>query len=95
MLTQEQKRAKKAKMLPGAKVRLTGAFLRSTGQIAGGEGHMSWLVQECNCPMCQGEYVATNEPHYCQENPEGFEDIAPEERPKWRHFHITNVEATK
>jgi hypothetical protein len=52
-----------AAMVPGTKVRLSGKFLRNTGQIAGGEGQSVWTVQECSCPGCKDGYlVATNEP---------------------------------
>ena len=36
---------------PGTTVRLTGQFLRSTGQIAGGEGQSKWIVQPCDCGL--------------------------------------------
>ncbi len=77
----------------GSKVRLTGIFLRNTGQIAGGEGQSRWLTVECPCRLCEkGDFVAVNEPHLCQEDPRGFEDIAPEDRPKWRHINAANLE---
>jgi hypothetical protein len=47
---------------PGTKVKLTGKFLRSTGQIAGGEGQKTWTVQVCPCSMCKStKFVAVNE----------------------------------
>lgn len=47
---------------PGTRVRLTGAFLRSTGQIAGGEGTRVWTVAACGCGLCAfGDFVAVNE----------------------------------
>lgn len=49
-------------LTPGDRVRLTGDFLRNTGQQAGGEGLSRWIVQLCKCPLCKtGQYVATNE----------------------------------
>lgn len=55
----------KNKPTPGTKVRLTGEFLRNTGQQVGGEGLSRWIVQECNCGMCGlGRFIATNEKNY-------------------------------
>ena len=77
----------------GTKVRLTGIFLRNTGQRVGGEGPQRWLTVACDCPSCKsGDFVAVNEPHLCQTDPRGYEDIPPEERPKWRHFNAANLE---
>jgi hypothetical protein len=51
-----------ALMVPGTTVRLSGKFLRNTGQMLGGEGLSRWIVQECPCPSCKdGTTVATNE----------------------------------
>lgn len=84
----------------GAVVRLTGVFLRSTGQIAGGEGQARWAVVACDCRACADwtahdalPLVAVNEPHSCQSDPRGYEDIAPEDHPKWRHVAACNLEA--
>jgi len=41
-----------ALFVPGAKVRLTGTFLKNTGQQRGGEGHKVWSVAECPCDLC-------------------------------------------
>jgi len=77
----------------GTKVQLTGIFLKNTGQQAGGEGSKKWLLVECPCAACKsGEFVAVNEPHLCQSDPCGYEDIPPEKRPKWRHFHAANLQ---
>lgn len=79
--------------VPGATVRLTGTFLRNTGQIVGGEGHLTWQIVACDCGMCRGgHHVAVNEPHRCQEDPRGYEDIPPAQRPKWRHIAKSNLE---
>ena len=52
-------------MKVGDRVQLTGKFLRSTGQIAGGEGQSVWTIVNCPCSMCaSGMYVAVNEPSY-------------------------------
>jgi len=33
----------------GDRVQLTGRFLHATGQIVGGEGHVTWIVVVCDC----------------------------------------------
>lgn len=74
----------------GTKVRLTGCFLRSTGQYTGSDANGWWLVVACNCELCKrGEMCAVNEPvlDYGQ-----WDDIPKEERPKWRHFATGNLE---
>ena len=84
------------KFPPGSRVRLTGKFLRSTGQFLGSEGVSRWTVQDCDCPACRrGDLVAVNQPHRCQEDPSGYEDIPEDERPKWRHINVFNLEKTK
>lgn len=78
---------------PGMKVHLTGSFLRNTGQMVGGEGQSVWQIVGCSCNLCQtGAFVAVNEPHSCQEDPRGYEDIAPEDRPRWRHINTCNLQ---
>ncbi len=68
-----------AKIQTGDKIKLTGKFLKSTGQTRGGEGQSTWLVVACACGLCQGgRFVATNETSYDDET-----------RP--RHFAIGNV----
>lgn len=53
----------KSKPDPGARVRLTGEFLRNTGQIAGGEGSARWIVQPCSCGLCKtGRFIAVDQP---------------------------------
>lgn len=48
---------------PGDRVRLTGRYLRSTGQYLGPEGQSRWEVIPCACELCaSGRFVATNEP---------------------------------
>ncbi len=75
----------------GTKVRLTGKFLRSTGQYTGGDANGKWLIVACDCALCKGgEHCAVNEPalDYGQ-----WDDIPKEERPRWRHFAAANLEA--
>jgi hypothetical protein len=73
------------KTLPpvGTRIRLTGDFLRNTGQMTGGEGQSRWLTVACECGLCIGrhgsKFVAVNEP--------GIDDPT---RP--RHINLGNVE---
>ena len=92
---------------PDAVVRLTGRFLRNTGQVAGGEGAKRWKIVACDCGACvqaawrdangkdvDFRLVAVNEPHEAQ-TPEGakaYADIPPAARPKWRHVNAANLE---
>ena len=49
----------------GSRVRLTGDFLRNTGQIAGADTQSVWVIVACDCGLCEsGDFVATNEPSY-------------------------------
>ncbi len=49
--------------LVGTRVRLTGEFLRNTGQMAGGEGQSKWTTVDCRCGLCKtGRFVAVDEP---------------------------------
>jgi len=88
----------------GTKVRLTGKFLRNTGQIAGGEGGARWLTVESAeykpgdpAQDSRGGYhlIAVNEPHSCQTDPSGYEDIPPDQRPKWRRINAANLETVR
>ena len=86
------------KIIPpvGTKVRLTGIFLKNTGQRVGTAGLSTWLTVEVpdNKPgdSAVGVLIAVNEPHMCQEDPRGYEDIPVEERPKWRRINAANLE---
>ena len=63
----------------GDKVKLTGKFLRNTGQFTGSEGLSQWIVQACPCSLCEdGRYVAVNEP-----------SASDPDRP--RHFNARNL----
>lgn len=47
---------------PGDKIRLTGKFLKNTGQRTGREGRKSWIVVACDCDLCAtGGFVYTDE----------------------------------
>ena len=64
----------------GARVRLTGEYLRNTGQSLGDEGGKLWTVVEHDCQICRtGRHVAVDEPAYHDEK-----------RP--RHLALANVE---
>lgn len=77
---------------PGAQVQFTGKFLQSTGQQTGREGSCTWTVLACGCGLCAGgHHVAVDEPHVSQRDPRGYEDVAPHERPKWRHIATSNL----
>lgn len=64
---------------PGQRVRLTGDFLRNTGQIAGGEGQKRWTVQLCHCRLCDGPFIAVNE-------------LSPSDPSRARHINYRNLE---
>lgn len=86
------------KVIPpiGTKVRLTGKFLRNTGQFTGSEGTSTWLTVESTehkpGDSAKDAIISVNEPHLCQTDPRGYEDFAPEERPKWRRINAANLE---
>ena len=54
------------KLRPGDIVKLTGQFLRSTGQQTGSEGASRWtVIEHASCRSCKtGVVVAVNEPSY-------------------------------
>lgn len=80
----------------GDRVRLTGAFLRSTGQIAGGEGRNVWTVQaHPGCRMCAGgDFVLTNQE---RSTPEEFtpEEYAADPLLKYRHLNAANLQRAR
>lgn len=75
----------------GTKVRLTGYFLKCTGQQRGSEGVSRWTVTACTCGLCaSGRFVATDEP---KDTSVGYEDQTPEWRANAkRHIAIGNLE---
>jgi len=70
----------------GARVRLTGHFLRITGQLTGPEGLARWQIVACPCLACaDGHRVAVDEPdggHF------HYDDFAP----AWRHLNPATLE---
>ena len=60
----------KALPLPGTTVRLTGKFLKNTGQHRGSEGASRWIVlpwSESGFPdKASSDFVVVNEPQYDQ-----------------------------
>jgi len=79
--------AKFRDMSPGTKVRLSGKFLRSTGQISGGEGSKVWTVLDA---PCSDRLVAVDEERAC---PEDFtpEEYAADPSLKWRRIAKANL----
>lgn len=87
--------AKIFKFNPGDKVRLTGKYLRNTGQYKGSEGMARWIVQACKaatpCRMCAGGvYILTNEPA----DTAGLtaEDLVQAPCARWRRINAANLE---
>jgi len=75
----------------GDVVRLTGAFLRNTGQIAGVEGRLTWIVQACPCRLCaEGGFVLTDQPRQ-DDGMFTAEEIAREPHLKFRHINAGNL----
>lgn len=80
---------------PGTPVRLTGVFLRSTGQITGDDGRKRWTVQKCECSLCKsGSFVATDEKHpdWYMQRLYSADEIATMPHLRFRHFAIGNLE---
>lgn len=70
----------------GDVVKLTGKFLRNTGQMRGGEGSKRWTVVACACGLCvKGDFVAVDEPSPFAAQP-GNEDMPP-----MRHIAKANL----
>lgn len=78
------------------RVRLRAEFLRSTGQYTGEEPFKRWTIQACACGLCSREQiVAVDDPHICQIDPRGYEDIPEDKRPVFRHVNVANLEPCK
>lgn len=74
-----------AQMLPGTRVKLSGKFLRNTGQALGDEGQRRWVVQECPCRGCKsGRLVATDQ----EGSVECYTPAELQEHPYLRQRHI-------
>lgn len=82
----------------GTKVRLTGYFLKSTGQVTGSEGASRWLVVACACSLCaSGRYAAVNEPNnYTEADGYSRAELDDAKAGKngllWRHFALANLQ---
>lgn len=82
-------RSKGKRFAVGDRIRLTGAFLKSTGQIAGGEGQAVWTVHACPCRLCaEGRFVLTDQPSTEEYTPEEY---AREPHLRYRHINTANV----
>jgi len=77
----------------GTKVRLTGYFLKSTGQQRGSEGLSRWTVQACACDLCKtGRFVCTDERFEDSYRTIMWGDLPLAERPEFRHIACGNLE---
>jgi len=74
----------------GTPVRLTGKFLKNTGQQRGSEGASRWKVIGPVPGM--PEHVYVNEPHSEEYRKMMWGDLPEEERPKWRAIALGNLE---
>jgi hypothetical protein len=75
---------------PGTPVRLTGAYLKSTGQQRGSEGASKWKVIGPVPGMPRHVYV--DEPHPEEYRTMMWGDLPESERPKWRAFALGNLQ---
>lgn len=82
---------------PGTRVRLTGAFLRSTGQVAGDEGRRRWVVQACDCAGCRTTLVCTDQatPADYLESMWTARELADNPSLRWRHIAFANLERAR
>jgi hypothetical protein len=81
--------AKPGQLKIGDRVKLTGKFLKNTGQRTGSSGLSEWIIVGFWPGM--DHFALVNEPHTCQSDPTGYEDLAPEDRPKWRSIAVANL----
>jgi hypothetical protein len=64
----------------GTRVRMTGEFLRNTGQFAGYDGPSRWIVQACECGLCRtGRFIAVDE-------------MSTDDPTRNRHINVGNLE---
>jgi hypothetical protein len=76
---------------PGDNVKLTPAFLASTGQTKSAEARKRWTVKPCGCNLCKlGRCVAVDEDRAADYSgdPEYQEHI---EKYPWRHINARNL----
>jgi len=82
-------------MSPGTKVRLTGKFLKNTGQQRGDEGVREFTVVECGCASCKlagdGGTVAVDERRGTYDLPGYYTDAEKAAHPELVHRHILRV----
>lgn len=64
----------------GDRVCFTGKYLKSTGQLVGGEWQSAFTVVTCPCDLCATEYVAIAEQESFYGGP--------------RHIHAGNLQLT-
>lgn len=67
----------------GDKVRLSARFLRSSGQIVGGEGSSRWTILEI-----QGDHAVVNEPSIMEWTPG---ELEADPSLKWRRINVGNL----
>jgi hypothetical protein len=79
--------ARGLKAMPAPGTRLTGYFLKSTGQQRGREGSRVFTVMGGTDP-----FVYVDQPISAQEQLEGWGDLPEEQRPKWRSINKYNLE---
>jgi hypothetical protein len=74
-----------AKLKIGDRVRLTGKFLKSTGQQTGSAGLDKWTIVGF---WSDGRMALVNEPI----DQSGYMDLPPDQRPKWRSIAVGNLQ---
>jgi hypothetical protein len=84
-------RGLQARPAPGTRVRLTGIFLRDTGQQLGGEGQSVWRVMECSCLAC-AEWEGPNACPLVAVDEPGTGPRRPRQKVRWRHIAAWNLE---
>jgi hypothetical protein len=74
---------------PGVRVRLSGKFLRDTGQAVGGEGSKVWTVLEVKQWSSGSVFVTVDEPRQSLEDFTAAE-LAADPMLKWRKINAAN-----
>ena len=89
----KQRGLKPGEVKPGDVVRLTGYFLKCTGQVTGSEGSKRWTVRACACELCTGgDFVCTDEEYDREYRADMWGDLPEDERPKYRHVNRGNLQ---